>query len=61
MAVTVTNSYKTNYTPLFYNKDRLKVIDSGYHLYSDGANDKSKSITWAVFEDISNGKRFAVC
>ena len=61
VAVTVTNSNKINYTPLFYNKDRLKVIDSGYHPYSDGANDKSKSITWAVFEDISNGKRFAVC
>lgn len=61
VAVTVTNSNKNNYTPLLYRADVLKVIDSGYHLYSDGQNDKSKSITWAVFEVKATGKRFAVC
>lgn len=58
---TATNSNKVNYTPLLYNKNKLRVIDKGYHLYSDGAGDKSKSITWGVFEDIATGKRFAVC
>ncbi len=59
--VKATNKKKLNFTPLFYNKDRLKVVDSGYHLYADGQNDQSKSITWAVFEDLTNGKKFAVC
>jgi len=59
--VTVTNSDNINYTPLLYRADRLTLIDSGYYLYSDGENDRSKSITWAVFEVKSTGKRFAVC
>lgn len=47
-----------NYTPLFYNKKRVKVIDSGYQLYT-GANDvNSKSATWAVLELLENGKQF---
>lgn len=47
-----------NYTPLFYRKDRLKVVDSGYLLY-DGPNDNnSKSVTWAVFEVLESGKQF---
>lgn len=60
VSVTPNNSNKTNYTPLLYNKNKFKVIDCGYHLYDDGADDKSKSITWGVFEDLGNGKRFAV-
>lgn len=58
--VTVTNSNKINYTPLLYKKDKFTVVESGYHLYSDGANDKSKSITWGVFDDKATGKRVAV-
>ncbi|MBQ8232378.1 MAG: endonuclease/exonuclease/phosphatase family protein [Lachnospiraceae bacterium] len=49
---------ENNYTPLFYRKDRLKVMDSGYLLY-EGPNDvNSKSITWAVFEMLESGKQF---
>ncbi len=59
--VTANNSNGVNYTPLFYKKDKFNIIECGYHLYDDGQNDKSKSITWAVLEDKSNGKRFAVC
>lgn len=58
--VTVNNKDKINYTPLLYRKDRFTVVESGYHLYSDGAGDKSKSITWGVFEEIATGKRVAV-
>lgn len=61
VAVKATNSNGVNYTPLFYKKDKFGIIECGYHLYDDGQNDKSKSITWAVLEDKSNGKRFAVC
>ena len=47
-----------NYTPLFYRKDRLEVLDAGYLLYS-GPNDvDSKSVTWAVFEVMETGKKF---
>lgn len=47
-----------NYTPLFYKQERLKVIDSGYLLYT-GPNDvNSKSATWAVFELIETHERF---
>lgn len=47
-----------NYTPLFYKKKLLKVVDSGYLLYA-GPNDvNSKSATWAVFELLENGRQF---
>ncbi|MGM9642330.1 MAG: endonuclease/exonuclease/phosphatase family protein [Eubacteriales bacterium] len=58
--VTATNSNAHNYTPLIYREDRLEVIDKGYHLFDDGAGDKSKSITWAVFKDKTTGDVFAV-
>lgn len=60
VSVKPNNSNRVNYTPLLYNKNKFKVIECGYHLYKDDANDKSKSITWGVFEDLSNGKQFAV-
>jgi len=60
VTVNVTNSNKVNYTPLLYLKDKLDVIDSGYYLYDDGAGDKSKSVTWAVFKDKTTGDVFAV-
>ncbi len=58
--VTVTNSNKHNYTPLLYRADKFDVIDQGYHLFDDGAGDKSKSVTWAVFKDKTTGDVFAV-
>lgn len=60
VTVKVTNSNGVNYTPLLYLKDKFDVIDSGYYLYNDGAGDKSKSVTWAVFKDKATGDIFAV-
>lgn len=51
------NKGSSNYTPLFYDPQRLTVVESGWLLY-DGLNDSnSKSVTWAVFETTA-GKRF---
>ena len=62
VSVNPTNSKKSNYTPLFYNPKTVKVIEGGYVYYYGTLNDSgSKSITWAVFEVLSSGKRFAVC
>lgn len=53
---------QNNYTPILYDSEKLRVIDKGWLLYSGGGVvDKSKSVTWAVFEGIKDGKRFAVC
>ena len=60
VTVKVTNSNGINYTPLLYRKDKLDVVESGYYLYDDGAGDKSKSVTWAVFKDKNTGDIFAV-
>lgn len=49
----------SNFTPLFYRADRLKVVDSGYVLYSGDNDANSKSVTWAIFETLDTGKRFA--
>ncbi len=58
--VEVNNSNKHNYTPMLYLTDKFEVIDKGYHLFDDGAGDKSKSVTWAVFKDKASGDIFAV-
>lgn len=60
VSVKVTNSNGVNYTPLLYLKDKFDIVDKGYYLYSDGAGDKSKSVTWAVFKDKASGDVFAV-
>ena len=62
---------KINCTPLFYREDSLSLLDKGFHMYTetmpDPANEgktlnindaRSKSITWAVFEEKQTGKRF---
>lgn len=49
---------KLNFTPLFYRADKMVLIDRGFFLY-DGPNDvNSKSLTWAVFEELKHHKRF---
>lgn len=67
---------RLNYTVLFYRPDTLCLIDQGFLMYpetmldptkNDGSvldiNDvSSKSLTWAVFEEIASKKRFvAIC
>ena len=56
------NGNRINFTPLFYKADRLRVLRSGYYLYS-GPNDvQSKSLTWTIFEEAEEHKRFiTVC
>ena len=50
-----------NFTPVFYNRDTVNLLASGY-LPFPGRNDvNSKSITWAVLEDKKSGKAFAAC
>jgi len=53
-----------NYTPLFFLRDKYRLLDRGWHLYTGGPerNDcSSKSITWAVLEDMTTGAAFGVC
>lgn len=67
---------KINFTVLFYRPDTLRLLDKGFVMYpetmpdpakDDGSvlniNDvSSKSLTWAVFEEIKTEKRFiAIC
>jgi len=48
---------KLNFTPVFYRRDTIKLIENGYVLF-EGLNDRnSKSFTWALLEEISSGKR----
>lgn len=48
-----------NFTPLFYHRERLSLVDGGWFLF-EGKNDKnSKSVTWGVLEEKIGGKRFA--
>ena len=49
----------TNYTPVYYKRDKFTLIEDGYLLY-DGMNDcNSKGLTWAVLEEKENGRRWA--
>ncbi len=47
----VTDVGNDNFTPVFYRKDKFKLIDSGWEKYT-GKNDlNSKSVTWCVLEE----------
>lgn len=51
---------KLNFTPIFYNKHRFTVVDSGFHLF-EGKNDmNSKSFTWCVLCENKTNIRFGV-
>ena len=53
-----TNEKQNNFTPIVYRRQTLKLLDYGWH-YFVGLNDGgSKSITWALFERLDNGKQF---
>lgn len=54
-----TNRAHNNSTPIIYRADRFQVVDHGFHFFADGICDNSKSITWVVFQEKNNGKRFA--
>ncbi|MBO5438248.1 MAG: endonuclease/exonuclease/phosphatase family protein [Thermoguttaceae bacterium] len=46
-----------NYVPMLYRKDRLTLLDEGSVLFHVKL-DRSKGVTWAVFEVKATGKRF---
>ena len=51
---------KQNFTPIFYNKEKLKVISSGFCAFP-GFNDiNSKSLTWCVLADKVSSIPFGV-
>lgn len=45
-------------TPILYNRETLKFIDTGHHLFSYGNNSKTKGYTWCYFEHLPTGKKF---
>lgn len=50
------------FTPVFYRRDRVEPIKSGFFLYDRAFNNSdSKSITYATFRLISGGGEFSVC
>lgn len=46
-----------NYIPILYRKDRLTLLDEGFSLFHVEL-DRSKGMTWAVFEVKATGRRF---
>ena len=49
-----------NFTPVFYNSEKLRLLECEYFPF-EGLNDlDSKSITWGMFEEKSTGKRIIV-
>ena len=51
---------ETNFSPLAYNTERVKLKRHGTKIFSSGDNTKLRLASWAVFEDRESGKRFAV-
>lgn len=50
-----------NYTPVFYRKSRIKLIETNYHSYDQPYNNRgTKSYVSAVFKHKKNGKKFIV-
>lgn len=55
-----TSAGNSNYTPIFYNKHKYNVVESGYCAFP-GFNDlNSKSLTWAVLEEKTSRIMFGV-
>lgn len=50
-----------NYTPIYYKKNKMKLLDTGYFSYAKPFNNHgTKSYTTAVFRLKKNGEKFAV-
>lgn len=56
----VTGSAFRNYTPIIYNADKVKLLDSNSHVFRYASNSNSKSYTWGYFEEKKSGNRFVV-
>jgi endonuclease/exonuclease/phosphatase family metal-dependent hydrolase len=49
-----------NFTPVFYKKNKFKLLDSSYVIFN-GLNDwNSKSFTWGLFEEIETMKKVII-
>lgn len=63
---TITYNGKTvvNRVPIVYNSSKLKLVDSGVVVLTDeypfDRSQNKRAATWAIFEDLSTGNRFAV-
>lgn len=53
-----------NRVPIIYNSSKLKLVDSGFLVLTDeypfDRSQNKRAATWAIFEDLSTGNRFAV-
>lgn len=54
------NLISYNKTPLFYNKNTLTLIESGYMPYSEGDDNGCRAVTWGLFEIKESGNRVIV-
>ncbi len=53
------NAYR-NFTPIVYNADTVKLLDSSSHIFRYASNSNSKSYTWGYFQEKKTGNRFVV-
>ncbi|MBN2713996.1 MAG: endonuclease/exonuclease/phosphatase family protein [Planctomycetes bacterium] len=52
---------QSNYTCMAYNKEKVKLLDSGNDYYSVGSGGtKIRLVTWGHYEKIDSGKKFLV-
>ncbi len=49
---------KTCFTPILYNSDTVKLIESGVEEFVESDNHYMKTIAWAYFEHTASGKKF---
>lgn len=54
----VTGTAKLNYTPMVYNTETLRLLDSGSHTFLYGSNSLTKSYTWGYFKQKKTGRCF---
>ncbi len=50
-----------NYTGLIYNKNKVKLIESGMTVFKVGNSPRLRLLNWGVFESVASGKQFIVC
>lgn len=56
----VTGTAFRNYTPIIYNADKVKLLDSDSHVFRYASNSNSKSYTWGYFREKKTGNCFVV-
>lgn len=54
------NLFSYNKTPIFYNKETLNLLESGYMSYSVGDDNGCRAVTWGLFEIKTSGKKIIV-